>query len=137
MQHHRRRRLPNLNRPPGVLPLSMSHLHMCLTIQLRTSTYIRQFSSQIRFNLRIRHYLDGYLPLPGGGRLCCFLAFEEVNDADGQEGKEYEGADYASGDCTGRGVVRRAGYGRYWGKRGSGICAWYGACSGRCIRLVN
>ena len=115
----------------------MLHLHNCLTVQLRSSTRIRQFIDPVRSNLRIRHYLYGYLPLPGGGRLCCFLAFEEENDARGEESKECEGADYAPGDCTGRGVVRGAGCGRHRGERGAGVCAWCGACSGRCIRLVS
>ena len=122
MQHHRRRRLPNLNRPPIVSLFSVAHLHPCLTVQLPRPTSIRQFINPVCFKLRIRRYLYGYLPLIGG-RFCCFLAFEEVDYAGGEQSEECEGADYAPGNCAGRGVVRRAGFERGRGKRGAGVCA--------------
>ena len=100
----------------------MSHLHHSLTVQLRTPTFIRQFINPICSKLRIRRYLYGYLPLVDG-RFCCFSAFEEVENAGGEQSEECEGADYGPGNRAGRGVVRRAGCGRYCGKRGAGVCA--------------
>lgn len=41
-----------------------------------------QLINPFRLDFRIRRYLYGYLPLVGGG-FCCFLAFEEVDDAGG------------------------------------------------------
>ena len=57
-----------------------------------------------------------------GGCFSCFLAFEEVDGAGGEGSEECEGADYASSNCAGGGVVRGAGFGRYGGKRGAGVC---------------
>ena len=105
MHPHRRRRLPNLYRLPSASPLPVSHLHQCLILQLRRPTFIRQFISPPCIDSRIRRYLYGYLLLVGGG-FCCFSAVEEVDDTGGNNSEECEGADYAPGDCAGRGVVR-------------------------------
>ena len=125
MHPHRRRRLPNLHRLPSASPLPVSHLHQCLILQLRRPTFTRQFISPPCIDFRISLYLYGCLLLVGGG-FCCFLAFEEVDDAGGEGSEEREGADYAPGDCAGRGVVRGAGCGRDGGKRGAGACVWDG-----------
>ncbi len=136
MRPHRRRRLSNLHRLISASPLPVSHFHQCLILQLRTPTFTRQFISPPCIELRIRRYLYGYLFLVGGG-FCCFSAFEEVDDAGGDDSEECEGADYAPGDCACRRVVRGVRCGRDGGKRGAGGCVWDRGWGSRCIGLIS